>query len=725
MDLIQFIRIILRNITIIIIVPVLMAVLVYVFTMSTAKTYTSKTLIYTGIASGYSLESGENTRVDYFGSNNALDNLQNIIKSKKTLEAVGVRLFAENMISGPNAPKSISKESFEELENIVPQEVRDLVDSSSLENTIRNFNDYKNKDEENFIYKLIYLVHRHYSLDALSKIGVRRIGNSDLIEISYSNDDPAICYRTLELLNAEFITNYKNLKENQTDAVVKYFEAQLDLNTNRLNNAEDEFENFNKDNKIINYYEQTKHVASLDEKFQLQYQSELLTLNGTLASIKDLENRMGSNQKMKLYASEIIDLRKELSEVNGKISLNQIFTEDTIQATVHDYSDLQVQASELKRKLGLAVESLDDLENSGEGINRTDLVNDWLAKVIIYEETKSRIEILDDKRVEFDKLYSKFAPLGTTVKRLEREIGVVEQEYLSNLQSLSWAKLKQQNIQLSSGLKVIDNPTFPINPLPSKRKFLVILAFMAGFILILAIIILLEYFDTSIKNEERAEQLIKLKVEAMVPKILPTKEYDIEKISNAAFEFIVKKIYLESNPDRNNKILFISMIEGEGKSLLLGKIAQKLKVNGHNVTAFTPHDESSGISIPDVEYMSYQMDSSFIQSPSFFSTENQKHKGYLLAEIPSINNNPIPAGIIKDSDMIFLVCRANRVWSVADNKNLEMMRYIGREPRMIINGVNTEYMESYLGEIPKKRSLIRRLVKSWLNGQFKVNKKSI
>ena len=725
MNLIQFIRIILRNSLILFLIPLLMAVLVYFLTGNNAKTFTSKTLIYTGIASGYSIESGENSRVDFFASNNALDNLQNIIKSKQTLEAVSMRLFAQNMMLTATTSKTISRESFDELQRIVPEDVRNLVDTSSIENTINRFTEYKNRDDENFIYKLFYLFHRHYSLDALSKIIVKRIGNSDLIEISYSNDDPAICYQTLDILNSEFIYNYKGLKGNQTDAVVKYFEEQLNLTSARLNKAEDDLANFNRDNKIINYYEQTKHVASLEEKFQIQYQSELLALNGALASIKDLESKMGSTQKIKLQANEIINLLNELSEITGKIAINQIFNTDSTASDIPDKSDLYTQSANLKRRLANAVDSMYDLENTSEGIDRGDLVKDWLSKIIIYEETRSRIEVLDAKRKEFDGLYTRYAPLGATVKRIEREIGVVEQEYLTVLHSLSTAKLKQQNIQLSTGLKIIDSPVFPINPLPSKRKFFVIVAFMVGFISILTIIFVLEYFDATIKNSERAEQQINLKVEGLFPKMLESKKYEIGKVAARAVDYITKKLYLKTIEGQNLKILFISMTEGEGKSYLVGEIARTLSSNDNKVAVFTPDSGSFSSDMEGIECNNYKMNTALIHSSSFFKPVEDIKNGFLLAELPSIDKNPIPAGIFQEADFIFLVCRANRSWREADAKSLELIRHIGVEPQILLNGVDPENMETFLGEIPRKRSFVRKFVKKVLNKQFKVSESII
>jgi hypothetical protein len=48
----------------------------------------------------------------------------------------------------------------------------------------------------------------------------------------------------------------QNIKENRSDAVVKYFQEQLALANDNLKAAEDKLLEFNKASNIINYYEQ-------------------------------------------------------------------------------------------------------------------------------------------------------------------------------------------------------------------------------------------------------------------------------------------------------------------------------------------------------------------------------------------------------------------------------------------------------------------------------------
>jgi uncharacterized protein involved in exopolysaccharide biosynthesis len=97
---------------------------------------------------------------------------------------------------------------------------------------------------------------KHYQAYKLLELTV-----SDLIKMSYTVDDPGICQQTLEIYNAICIKNYKNIKENRSDAVVKYFEEQLAQANNTLKLAEDKLLEFNKSYNIINYYEQSKTVA--------------------------------------------------------------------------------------------------------------------------------------------------------------------------------------------------------------------------------------------------------------------------------------------------------------------------------------------------------------------------------------------------------------------------------------------------------------------------------
>jgi len=127
MDLYKVLQLIKRHLFLLIAIPLFMALLVYIFTRNQAKTYSSEVIIYTGIATGYSIESTNSRSVDYFSTNIQFDNLINLIKANQTIENTSIRLLAQDIsLEEPN-PQYISASNHATLHQIVPKHVKDLV----------------------------------------------------------------------------------------------------------------------------------------------------------------------------------------------------------------------------------------------------------------------------------------------------------------------------------------------------------------------------------------------------------------------------------------------------------------------------------------------------------------------------------------------------------------------------------------------------------------------
>ena len=97
MDIKQLIRLFKQHFLLLLIVPIILAVAVYYLTKNQGKKYTSNTIVYTGFASGYSIESTDRRNIDYFSINMQFDNLINIIKSRQTIENTAIRLLAQDL----------------------------------------------------------------------------------------------------------------------------------------------------------------------------------------------------------------------------------------------------------------------------------------------------------------------------------------------------------------------------------------------------------------------------------------------------------------------------------------------------------------------------------------------------------------------------------------------------------------------------------------------------
>jgi hypothetical protein len=347
---------------------------------------------------------------------------------------------------------------------------------------------------------------------------------------------------------------------------------------------------------------------------------------------------------------------------------------------------------------------------------------------------------------------------------------VAEREYLSLLQSLNEAKLKQQNEQLSSNIKTLDPAFYPITAIPSKRKIIVVAAALFGFIAVAFLVLVTEYFDNTIKTLVRAENLTKLKSLGLFPRIISKyRAYNLTFINQRLSDLCIqeikdtlktpeKKAHLQSA----KTIIIYSTQEVEGKSYVANKLVNTLRSNGDNVLYLNfkmedfnleenpdlAADESmterkSGFSqlvsglmsqklqanshepIENNDNLWYKPDDTFIEKRDIFDLIHDQEMNtidnykYVFIELPGIIKYPYPHEIVRSADLSVLVARANREWLTADQAALELYTRISEKPsRIILNATEINEIENVLGVLPKKRSIVRRLLRQTLKLQF-------
>ncbi len=739
-NLLFFVRLLLRHIALLLLVPIILASLVFYLTQDQPKVFNSKARVYTGIASGSTIEL-DNTKLDFRATNTAYDNLLNLIKARTTIETVGLKLFAQHMALDSINTKIISKEKYEALMEIVPDEVKALAVKGDIEKTFENFEKLKKSDHTNFIYELINLKHPDYSIEKIvGRISVRRILSSDFVDIEFESEDPAICQNTLLILAEIFVKLNAEIKVNQSDAVVKYFEGQLNTSTKELRSAEDELLDFNRTHNIINYYEQTKHLASEKEHFELEYQKVHIKHYGAKAVLKTLESKLESHERKRLSSEEIMSLRNELADINFEISMKSLGIEaDSVKRlqNAKDVVTLDKKALNLKNNLAQQVNDLYATDYDEKTLASTDILTDWLENTILFESTKAQLKVMDEKRLEFKKLYQVFSPLGATMKRLERKIDIAEREYLSLLHSLGLAKLRQQNVELKSNLKLIEVPFFPINPKPSKRMILVVVAGLAGFILVTFTVLILEFLDGNLNTAPRAEDKIDLKVSSIFPVINEkSNKIDFDYLKNKAVNAISRNIILNQFKKEKGQMpvvnMFFSTQDGEGKTFICEHLITKLCELEYRTLHVTYDAYDFKLGEPCYQKLQYEVSDHLYKISKVEEFDKEEvikdftYYDFIILELPSIIKNPFPVKLAATMDYTFLVTRANRAWGEADKNALALFNEAttGPEPSIILNGVKTLEMETVVGDIPKKRSIIRRWIKQIVQFRF-FTKKSV
>lgn len=694
-----------------VLVPLVSAVLVFVIMSGKPKVYKSSTTIYTGIVSGYDVLASESSGSrDWMSVNNAIDNLISVIMAESTLSNVSMRLLARNIchLESENMGEFMTRESAMELRNILSPEVRELTVPEDEEATYRNYIKAFDSSRDNWFKQMFHWNHRHYSFSALSKIEVNRVGNSDMIRMTYSSDDKFISYNTLTILQSEFIKQYLAIRYQQTTDVVSYFEGELETIKRDLTQKENALTRYYIDNGVINYQEQTKMVAERQKDLDGLVEQVMRERDGAEEKIKLLEDKLGN----------VTDVYSNNASFIGQIhALNNLYT----QVSPNDSIDtsLSRRISEEEQKLKKISSEISAAQYSKEGLGNDVLINEWISAILIKSKADAELDILFANKDEMDKEVKRFSPIGTSIKRQEREINFSEQNFLSNLKSLNDAKLREKNLQLTSAtFRVLTPPTVAMNPEKTKTKLYAMIAFVFMFALMCGIVIIMEEFNRKPYDQDSARKLIKLPVIGAYPQVKKETE-NMEISKTLAMRHLGNTITSYFNRNQSVNIINVfSVDKGEGKSTVCQAIYEYFEsLDTKPVLVNWEKDFESNTKY----YMLANSIYDFCVNED--NMELMPEANVIIVEYPPLKDASFPTKVIDTSAINILVADSKRDWTGMRGLMIgELKRFNkGNNLGIILNNSDIDTVGSFTGMLPPFNRLHKLRFTFWNLGMDNID----
>lgn len=687
--------------------PLLAAMLVFFMMKNQAEEFVSKSVIYTGLVSGFDLESGSEAKLDYHVVNSGFDNLINTIRSRETLKDVVVELLA-GIVCGTEYAAFEENEWYQKLKQQNSSDANGTCDQPDgwAQDVERGTGD---------IYNLLFTSQTEVSLDKIGqRLSVKRVALSDLLETSFTASDAQFAYDFLTVLNSSFIDRYQYIKRKEVGSVVEYFESETKRSFDRLQTSVNEIRDFGTENRVINYYEQTKAIAGQKELIDQQIQQETMNLESAKSAVQDLETRMKASSEIREAGTELMRLRKQYASLTSSAVLAQTSQKEGPE----DAQQLVDLAAQIKE----GVATLYDARYSKEGLVITDAIEKWMNEVVSVAQSEASLAVLKARKREYIKTYDDFAPLGSTLSMLERELDIAENEYLELLHSLNQARMRQQNIEVSSSMEVLDPPSFPHESLPSKLKMLMAMSFIVCLILIISLIVALEIFDESLRSPITARAKTGMEVIGFLPRIETSKEEEWHQtlVSRclAIFAARLKTNLSSKSQDTTQLVCVVSTSEGEGKSFLIEQVRKILTESGRKVICLTPEGHEAIVSEDSKSYeITREFGSAQMIDDVMSLTENDRTT--ILMELPPFSENEIPISLLQAAASVVWVACADRLWTELEKDTYSFVREKANiEPVLCLNKVEAVHLEPSIGEVTKSRSVARRFTKKLLRRNF-------
>lgn len=672
-----------------VIFPCIAGIIAWFLTRNLEKTYDVKTTIFTGIISGYNVDATDTRNAGVH-----LSNLMNIITTERTLKIVSLKLLARCLVYGDADRNTsyISAIHYQQLIAGIPRELQALIDRQNEEKTYNNLVAFERPSVNNFIYQLLNYTHPYFSVPLLSQnIKVARLGDSDMIEIAYSANDPGIAYNTLEILNEEFVKQYHELRYGETDNVIKFFREELSRLGKMLTAAEDSLIDYNIEHRIINYGEQTKQVAGMDATYQMMENDLLVNYSTSKALIDFYEYKLGDVAKLIRTNNEFMNKLQQMSRLNTQISTMEITPDEKNQKKLEEQKKILSNAEQSISDLAL---KLSAEAASTNNVSYETLINQWLEQIVLAEKTKAQMDAQDIMREKINEDFLYFSPIGATLGRKERHIGFVESNYMSTMGALNAAILRQKNLEMTSAsLKIMNPPLFPLTSSPTNARMIILASMLGTLLFIIGYFLIIEILDRTLRDKIRAERITGGTVIGAYPK---ESKLRYRRYNKAIDEMAIKQLSTNLLPYLNTKqqrvINLLSTEEKDGKTHIAHLLEQYWTSIGLNVRRIT-YDE---------DFLSE--DSQYVQASSLKELcPDLESEEIVIIEYPVLKDNPLPPALLNEASLNLMIVRANRTWKTTDQAMYERLLKVKQDEVPILfylTQSDRNAVEDFTGQLP-------------------------
>jgi uncharacterized protein involved in exopolysaccharide biosynthesis len=662
------------------------------------RVYNANTTIYTGMITGYNIEGGSG-----IAGGNAQTNIANlmlIIQTDNTIHEVALKLFARCMMYGNERKDNnyITAEHFRQLNASVPAEVKALINPNSELETYRNLKAYERPSQDNYLFGLLNY-HPYFSVNNItSKLKVLQLNNSDIIDISYSANDPGICYNTLDILNEVFGNQYQQLRYGETMNVIKFFNKEVKRLYRNLTAAENDLIKYNVKNRIINYDEQTKQLTILEAQQQNKNNELRMNIATTEALITYLKKQLGDRAKIIESNQEFSTLVRDITRLQSRIANLKLMSSEN----GGNNNEAQIELSKAERQLDATVQKVKELTqalesanyNTDTGVKAASLIDRWLEQVILLEKTKAELSAQDIMQQSIDQQFIFYSPIGATLDRKDRHIGFIEGNYMEMLKALNAARLRQRNLQMSTAvLRVLNPPMFPLNAQPTNRMMILLGSFMLTFLFTALYFFIIEMLDRTLRDRMRSERITKVPVIGCYPKESTLRYRRFNKtISDMSLRQLSKSLLPNFREGQQNVLNLLSTDAANGKSYLAQELENYWLSLGLQVRRLT-YDED--FLAEDSRYLMANGIKDLC--PDILPNE------IAIIEYPNLDDNMVPSSLLNMGTVNLMVTRANRTWKDVDQKALnELQSRLEKKDSlfMYLTESSRYAVEEFVGQLP-------------------------
>ncbi len=368
-------------------------------------------------------------------------------------------------------------------------------------------------------------LHPEMPIDSLSRLVAVNIGydrnprEPGFIEIYANSQSKVFSHVLAKTALDKFIARSIGLEREDAMHISTFINNQIESISKKLEQAEEDLQSFLTRNKLL--------VIGIESGVTQELFDLERNLNEAKANLEMTRINIASyDQQMSELLSKLTDESKTIDEdrinrIKGRLSeIRKTLDLESAELTKAEMQVLTVERDRLRSELiGLVSPTVPD-ESSGisnVGITIQRLEEELGAALIKQTDFQNKVQFYGLQIERFRKDHPNISEDILTYASLSRA-----KEVLRKTLDILLEKREEVQIRIESemgGIKVIDSPRVPDNPIPRKRMQKLILGILVAFSIGIILSVVLDRFDNTIKDENDIHQAFGLSVFGTIPSL--------------------------------------------------------------------------------------------------------------------------------------------------------------------------------------------------------------
>lgn len=580
MDVIYFVKALLKKKWWIIISTIVAIVLSFVFTMDRAKLYVSNAQMSTGFTINDDIKLRDENNVNLFEADVKFNNVVETITSPTVISLLSYQLLIHDLTS-PKPFRFLTEKDRRTPEYLQFNRIAGLQLARHKLDSLQMLTSYQPEERK----LLEYMKLCKYDYESLRKrLNIGRLQRTDYIDMSFGSENPELSAFVVNTLYYEFTRYYRSMRSERSVENVGTFEALVNQKKTELDQKIDALRNYKSSEGLLNVEAASGNELGLISQLEKALLDEKATYNNLSSSLQSVNEQLAQmNQGKAVFDNnnaEIVTLRKQLNQSNDEYQRggsNDVELADKI----------KTQRAQLQRLMSSSAVA------TGKTVSKDELLQKKASLEADIKASTLNIGSLQNKIGSLRGSVGSYANKEATVSTLQKEVDLAQEEY---------NKLKEKlNTALDSRLAPPDDfrqtlkgqPAF--KPESSKRIIIMGMAGASVFLLTTLGVLFMEFFDNSIKSPSVFERHVDLKLISTInhadlhrysiPEVLQKQisDDDASRKRQNTFRELLRKLRYEVESSNKSIFLFTSTESQQGKTTLVQALAYSLSLSNKRV----------------------------------------------------------------------------------------------------------------------------------------------